>query len=88
MRRAAEAIGAGVRASPVAVDGIIEADIRALVMRDDGARFRLFKDFDSGFGRLAQPLDRVLEPGIGRIFYVTHVNFWAGAFLWNLSLPV
>lgn len=74
MCRAAEAIRAGVRAAAIAVDGIIEADIGAVVVRDDRARLGLLKDFNARFRRLADPFDCVREPGIGRVFDVAHVD--------------
>jgi hypothetical protein len=60
------------RAASITVDGIIEANVRAIVVRDNGAGFGLLEDFQLGCGRLAQPLDRVLEPRVRRIIYVTH----------------
>jgi hypothetical protein len=72
VRRPAEAVGAGVRAAAVAVDRVIEAHVRALVVRDDRARLRLLEDLDASLGRLADPLDRVREPGVWRVIDVTH----------------
>jgi len=46
-----------VRAAAIAVDGIIEPYIRAIVVRDNRACFCLLKDFDTRFGRLADPLN-------------------------------
>ena len=70
--RAAEAVCATVDATAIAINGIIEADVRTVVMSNDGACSRLFKDFELSFGRLTKPLDRVRQPRVGRIFDVAH----------------
>ena len=79
MRRAAEAVGAGVRAAAVAVDRVIEAHVRALVVSDDRARLRLLEDLDARLGRLADPFDRVREPGVWRVLDVTQAELLPGS---------
>lgn len=79
VRRAAEAIRAGVRAAAIAVDGVIEANVRAVVVRDNLARLRLFEDSDFRFGRLANPFDRMREPRVRRVVYVTHLVSQGGS---------
>jgi hypothetical protein len=46
-----------VYAAAIAVDRVIETDIRTVVVRDDVARLGLFKHFERGLGRLANPLN-------------------------------
>src|SRR5439155_22320478 len=72
VRRPAETIGAAVDAASIAIDRVVECHVRAVIVADDRARFSLFKYFDLGGGRLADPFDRVRQPGIWRIFDVTH----------------
>ena len=55
--RAAETIGATVNAAAITIDGVIKANVRAVVVRDDLARLSFFEDFELRFGRLAQPFD-------------------------------
>ena len=74
MCRATEAVAACVRAAAITVDGVIEAYVRALVVRNDAARFGLFEDLQLGFRRLAKPFHRVLEPRVRRVIHVTHKN--------------
>src|SRR2546428_9862905 len=73
VRRPAETIRAAVDAASIAIDRVVECHVRAVVPADDRARFSLFKYFDPGGGRLANPFDRVRQPGIWRIFDVAHV---------------
>jgi hypothetical protein len=56
-----------VNAAAVTVDCVIETDVRTIVVSDDVARLSLFKHFERCLGRLANPLDRVAQPGIWRV---------------------
>jgi len=57
MSRPAEAVGAAVNAASIAVERVIKAHIRTVVVAYDRAGSCLFKDFEPGFGRFTQPLD-------------------------------
>src|SRR5258706_965065 len=57
VRGATKAIRATVDATAVAVDCVIEANVRAIVMSDYCAGLSLFKNFQLRFGGLTQPLD-------------------------------
>src|SRR2546427_3803090 len=72
VRRPAETISATVDAASIAIDRVVEGHVRAVVPADDRARFSLFKYFDLGGGRFADPFDGVRQPGIWRIFDVAH----------------
>src|SRR6266481_10153624 len=73
MRGPAETIGTTMGATAIAIDRVIESNVGTVVAADDRARLGLFKYFDLRGGRLANPLDRVGQPGIRRIFDVAHV---------------
>src|SRR5262245_47959784 len=72
MGGAAETIGATVNAAAIAIYRMVESDIRTVVTADDGACFGLFENLNSGRGRLTNPLDGVIKPGIRRVRDVTH----------------
>src|SRR2546427_7042372 len=72
VRRPAETIGAAMDAASIAIDRVVECHVRAVIVADDRARFSLFKYFDLGGRRFADPFDRVRQPGIWRIFDVAH----------------
>jgi hypothetical protein len=46
-----------VYAAAIAIDGVVEPDVRAVVVRDDVARLSLFKHFERRLRRLANPLN-------------------------------
>ena len=70
--RAGEAVGAGVRAAAVAVDGVVEGNIRTVVAGDDRPGGRLFENYRCGFGGLSDPLVSGCQPGIGWVVDVFH----------------
>src|SRR2546423_1296214 len=72
VRRPAETISAAVDAAAIAIDRVVECHVGAVIVADDRTRFRLFKYFDLGGGRLANPFYRMHQPGIWRIFDVAH----------------
>ena len=72
VRRPTETISAAVDAAAIAIDRVVECHVGAVIVADDRTRFRLFKYFDLGGGRLANPFDRMHQPGIWRIFDVAH----------------
>ena len=55
MRWTAEAISAAVYTTAITVDCVIETDVRAVVVSDDVARGRLFKDFELRFWWFTNP---------------------------------
>jgi hypothetical protein len=57
VRGPAEAISAAVNAAAITVDGVIESDVRTIVVSDDVTSLCLFKHFELGFRRFAYPLD-------------------------------
>jgi hypothetical protein len=57
VRRAAETVSAAVYAATIAVDGVIETDVGTVVMSDDVARRRLFKDFELRLWWFTNPFD-------------------------------
>src|SRR5215475_9755595 len=71
-----ETVCAGMRATAIAIDRIIERDVRAVIAGDDRTRGRLFKDFELGFGRFADPFVPGAEPGVGRVIDVSHGAGW------------
>src|SRR5207249_3774493 len=73
VRRPAETISATVDAASIAIDRVVECHIGAVVPADDRARFSLFKYFDLGGGRLANPFDRMSQPRVRWVFDVAHV---------------
>jgi hypothetical protein len=52
----AEAVGATVDATSVAVDAVVEAHVRTVVTRNDLSRINLFKDFELCLRRFPDPL--------------------------------
>ncbi len=73
MSRPAEAIGAAVHASAIAVHRMIESDVGTVVTADDRARLSLFKDFDLRGGWLTDPFNGMRQPGIRWIVDVAHL---------------
>src|SRR5205807_9111402 len=73
VRRPAETIRAAVDAAAIAIDRVVECYVRAVIVADDRTRFRLFKYFDLGGGRLANPFDRMRQPRVRWILDVAHV---------------
>ena len=73
MRRPAKTIGAPVDAAAVTIYRVIECHIGALICADNRTRFGFLKDFDLRGGRLANPFNRMSQPGIRRIFDETHI---------------
>lgn len=59
-------------APPIDIDAEIKPDVRALIPRDDRAGRLLLENLLPGFRRLPDPFDRMYEPGVRRIIYVTH----------------
>src|SRR6185369_5587809 len=57
VRRTAETVSATVYAAAIAVDGVIEADVGTVVVRDDVARRCLFKDFELRLRWFTNPFD-------------------------------
>ena len=72
MRRPAETIAATVTATAIAIHGVVETNVRAVVVGDDGTRGGFFEDFNLRGRRLANPLHGVGEPGIWWICNVIH----------------
>src|SRR5260370_11046469 len=68
MSRPAEAIGAAVHASAIAVHRMIESDVGTVVTADDRARFGLFKDFDLRGGGVTHPFHGMRPPGHSCMF--------------------
>jgi len=52
-----EAVCAAVDAATIAVDGVVEADVGTVVVSDDVARRRLFKDFELRLRWFTNPFD-------------------------------
>src|SRR5262245_1123961 len=76
-----ETVRAGVRTTAIAIDRIIERNVWAVIAGDDRTRGRLFKDFELGFGRFADPFVPGAEPGVRRCVEVSHNgNARAGPF--------
>src|SRR5260370_34234473 len=73
MSRPAEAIGAAVHASAIAVHRMIESDVGTVVTADDRARLSLFKDFDLRGGWVPGPFNRKRQPGGRGVVYVAHL---------------
>ena len=73
MRRPAETISAAMRAAALTIDRVIEGHVRTIVAADNRAGLSLFKNFDLRGGRFANPFHRMDQPGVRRVFDVTHV---------------
>ncbi len=73
MRGTAETIRTAVDATTIAIDRVVEGHVGAIVGADDRAGFRFFKNFDLRRRRLADPFDRVSQPGIGWIIDEAHI---------------
>src|SRR3982751_463868 len=57
VRWSAEAIRAAVNTTSITIDGMVEADVGTVVVSDDRAGGRLFKDFELVLRRLTKPFN-------------------------------
>jgi hypothetical protein len=62
-----------VATASITVNRIIETDIGAVVVRDDASGRGFIENLERRFRRLADPLDRMAEPGIRRILNIPHL---------------
>src|SRR5260370_23110110 len=76
--RPSVAIRTRMKTSSVGIDGEAEADVRAVVFRDDRARF-LLEDFQLRGRRFSEPLGMDRVPGIGRVGNRAHEGTLAEA---------
>src|SRR5882762_7288426 len=72
MCRARETVSATMNAAAVAVDRVVKANVRAVVVGNYSPGLSFFKDFELRFRRFTEPFNRMRQPGIGRIFDGMH----------------
>jgi hypothetical protein len=67
-----ETISATMDATTITIHRVVEGNVRAVVARDNAPGFSFLEDFQLRLRRLPDPLHRVSQPWIWRIFYVLH----------------